>query len=334
MPSTICSACGIVFQEGKRYCRACGAPLRLKYALLPYVVSSCKACTVQYVVERRECALCGQLVARPVEQVVGVGSGAVVSEESPANARLLSQDAFQTYAGSSGAGPKAPPSLPGSFQRSQPAGRQLACLRPDSLDRSDEEPHPRVGWTFLLLLIVGLGMAGVLAGMVLVMQFRAQPEAPPLTPQLTLLESNQVEDRLQRTKSPRSTRSNKADAHNAHGVELAGAGTIEAAITEFRRAVAVDPRNFKAHNNLGVLYQQKGFVPQAIGEYGAASRAEPGHPVPYKNMAILNEERSQLREALQNYSRYLEIAPNAADGETIRRKIRELRGKVDNPPNG
>ncbi len=328
MPSTICSACGILFQDGKKYCRVCGAPLRLKYALLPCVVSSCESCAVQYVVDRTECPLCGQILARSVEQVVGAGFGVVAAEESPAHPRLLSQDALQTYVGSARPVPKASASVLGSAPLARPTRAQRARVQPGSPDRSADEPRRRVAWILALLLLAGLGIAGGLAGIVLVKQFGIQAEAP----QLTLIEPNQAEDGRQTTKPPRSTHTKKAETHNARGVDLAGLGNIEGAIAEFRRAVAADARNFKAHNNLGVLYQQKGLVPQAISAYTAASNAEPGHPVPYKNMAILNEERSQLKKALQNYSRYLELAPNALDRETIRLKIRDLRSKMDNKP--
>ncbi|HXZ43804.1 MAG TPA: tetratricopeptide repeat protein [archaeon] len=170
--------------------------------------------------------------------------------------------------------------------------------------------------------------------MVLVTRFGAQPKVPQLTPQLALVESSRIEDGRQTTMRPRSTRSKKAETHNARGLDLAGAGNIEGAIAEFRRAVAADPRNFKAHNNLGVLYQRKGWIPQAKSEYEAASKAEPGSPVPYRNMAILNEDRSQLKEALRNYSRYLDLAPHAPDRETILLKIRDLGRKVDSKSRG
>ncbi len=334
MPSTICRACGIVFQEGKKYCRVCGASLRLRYALLPSVVSSCEACAIQYVVSGRECALCGQLLAPLVEQVVEVGSGALAAQESPASPRHLSQDASQPFLKPFRTAPNTWPPLSGSPRPSRPAGPQLARLQPDSAGRSRDGRPPRLTWILAFLLMAGLGIAGGLGGMVLVTRFGAQPGAPQLTPQLASVESNQIEDGRQTTMRPRSTRSKKAKTHNARGLDLAGAGNIEGAIAEFRRAVAADPRNFTAHNNLGVLYQRKGLIPQAKREYEAASKAEPGSPVPYRNMAILNEDKSQLREALRNYSRYLDLAPHAPDRETILLKIRDLSRKMDSKSRG
>ena len=329
MPSTICSSCGIVFQDGKKYCRACGEPLRLRYSLLPSIVSSCDTCAIQYVGYGRECALCGQSLVPRAEKIVEVGPGPVAAKQSPANPSRLPQDAVHPFAESLRAFPETSHHLRESRRRSRPAEVRHSPLQSASEDEPPDRRRPRLAWILTFLLAGGLGIAGVLGGIPLVKHFGAWPEAPPRTPQLAFVESSPVEDGRQTAIPPRSIGAKKAEAHNARGLDLTRAGDVEGAIAEFRRAVAVDPKNFQAHNNLGVLYQRKGLVSHAKKEYEAANKAAPGYPVPYKNMAILNEDKSQLGEALRNYSRYLELASNAPDRETILLKIRDLRSKID-----
>jgi tetratricopeptide (TPR) repeat protein len=182
-----------------------------------------------------------------------------------------------------------------------------------------------VPWIFAILLIVGLSIAGAVGGVFLAEQFRAQPE----TPQPAFVESKPAENEPQGPKPSVSARSKRADAFNTKGLHLARAGDIEGAISELRRAVAADPRNFEAHNNLGVLYKKKGLISQALSEYEAANKSHPRHPVPYKNIGILHDEQSALTNAVWNYTRYLELAPNAPDGETIRQRIRDVKDALN-----
>ena len=122
--------------------------------------------------------------------------------------------------------------------------------------------------------------------------------------------------------------SSAAEQFNVRGVELAQSGNLDAAITQFRQALSLDPRNYKAHNNLGVLYKRKGLVAEAIREYRSALGSDPGNPIPYKNLAILLEKQSSLAEALENYRHYLKLAPDASDAKLIRARVQELQSKL------
>jgi len=331
MPSTLCETCAIVFQDGKKFCRVCGAALRRNSALpASAVLCSCPACTLQYLIERSECVLCGRLLARTLEQVADRDAGAVAAKKPPASPTLPSRATLHTYAEPLSAPPQRSlpvAELPVLFHA---AGQQISQTESSPVIPRKNGLRSHATAIFAFLVFAGLGIAGVYWGIPLTQRFWTSPENHSTQPasETTSLRPNEVEGGPQ-VAAASSVHRSKAEAHNTRGVDLAQAGNIDGAIAEFRRAVAADPRNFKAHNNLGVLYKRKGWITQAINEYKAASRADPINPVPYKNMAILQEEQRRLAEALRNYARYLDLAPNASDAEVIRSKVIDLQSKTE-----
>src|SRR5262245_14986114 len=127
--------------------------------------------------------------------------------------------------------------------------------------------------------------------------------------------------------------SEEAVERNNLGAKLLEQGKFEAAISEFQRALRLDPsyfparlnlaytyeraermedaiaayleasklqaRNFFAHNNLGVLYDKKGLQDAAIRELEVAIAIEPENPLALKNLetAKKNQAVTKAREA-------------------------------------
>lgn len=334
MSSSLCDTCGIVFQEGKKFCRVCGAALRRDLAALPGAASRvCTACALQYLEGRRECAFCGRVLARELSRIANSGTGIAAITEPPTSRKPVSRPAPRPHLQPLGVPAQKPLPVSEVTAFFRPA-RQLILQAPTAQKKQNgSRVRSHAALILSLPLIAGLGVAGWIWGTPLSEQIWAwwvSPSAPtsgqpaPVRPK--------GDDAKRRVAPPPSSRRSKAEAHNARGVELAQAGNVEEAIAEFRRAVSADPKNFKAHNNLGVLYKQKGLTAQAINEYKAASKADPANPVPYKNMAILYDEQRHFAEALRNYTRYLELAPSASDVEVIRSRVRDLRTKTDNWP--
>ena len=334
MSSSLCDTCGIVFQEGKKFCRVCGTALRRNAALPPGAVSCiCTACALPYLEDRRECACCGRILARELGQVAGSGTGMATITEPPASRKPVSRPASRTPLQPVGVPVQKPLPVSEVSALFRPA-RQLISQAPSAQEIQNRSRVRSRAWViFMLPLIAGLGVAGWIWGIPLSERILAlwASLSAPASIQPTLVHPKGDDARRRVAPSP-SARPSKAETYNARGVELAQAGNVEEAIAEFRRALSADPKNFKAHNNLGVLYKQKGLTAQAINEYKAASKADPANPVPYKNMAILYDEQGRLPEALRNYARYLELAPNASDAEVIRSRVRDLRTKTENWP--
>jgi len=61
-----------------------------------------------------------------------------------------------------------------------------------------------------------------------------------------------------------------AEAQYNYGVELAATGDVEGALTQYERALALDPELADAHYNLGNLYFRTGELATAVGHYERA----------------------------------------------------------------
>ena len=73
---------------------------------------------------------------------------------------------------------------------------------------------------------------------------------------------------------------NDAGAHNSLGTALAAKGKVDEAISEFRKAIELDPKNALAHGNLGLgLLQQGRFAQAEASTRRARGLLPPDHPV-------------------------------------------------------
>ena len=66
---------------------------------------------------------------------------------------------------------------------------------------------------------------------------------------------------------PPKDKKNKADRHNARGIQLADRGWLEEAVKEFSKAIDADPNASYAMDNLGTVYSEKGMRLEALQSY-------------------------------------------------------------------
>ena len=66
---------------------------------------------------------------------------------------------------------------------------------------------------------------------------------------------------------PPNDKKNKADRHNARGIQLADRGWLEEAIKEFEKAIDADPNAAYAIDNLGTVCAEKGLRLEALQAY-------------------------------------------------------------------
>jgi Flp pilus assembly protein TadD len=67
----------------------------------------------------------------------------------------------------------------------------------------------------------------------------------------------------------------QSDEHNARGIELADRGWLDEAMSEFRKAIALDAASAHAHDNLATVLAEKGQLLDALMEYIEAVKADP-----------------------------------------------------------
>ncbi len=148
-------------------------------------------------------------------------------------------------------------------------------------------------------------------------------------------------------------------AYNGLGYLYYEIGEYDKAEKWYRKAIETDPELEEAYNNLGLLYQNKKIYRKAEENYVKAVQVNPdyenGHfnlgnlyyetgaysnsVKEFKEVSRINPERadinmnigmvyySKLREyekALKYFHRYLELSPDAADGDIIRKIIKQI----------
>lgn len=75
-------------------------------------------------------------------------------------------------------------------------------------------------------------------------------------------------------------------------------GDIDGAIDEFKKALAVDPKNVNVHNSLGVCYGVQGKLNEAIDAFETAIRLDPGDVMATFNLGLAHAKQGNQEKAL------------------------------------
>ncbi len=116
--------------------------------------------------------------------------------------------------------------------------------------------------------------------------------------------------------------------HIGLGDSYAGKGRLEEGISEYRKALEIDPRNALALTYLGSAYRQKGQTDEAIETLKKALdifryfRA-------YMNLGMAYEQKGMLEEAIAAYRNALEIEPRSGAARTNLGAVYLRQGRVD-----
>jgi tetratricopeptide (TPR) repeat protein len=84
----------------------------------------------------------------------------------------------------------------------------------------------------------------------------------------------------------------------------------EEAITQYQRAIEIDPLYKDAYNNLGYLFNREGDYEKAIWAIEKYAELAPDEANPYDTRGDIYAEHGLLDEAIESYRRALEIKPD------------------------
>src|SRR6185369_586313 len=93
------------------------------------------------------------------------------------------------------------------------------------------------------------------------------------------------------------------------GVAEERLGKSAEALSDYSRAIELDPTNATAHEGRARLLESRGDLPKAIEDYTAAYRAQPSRELAVK-LAALHTSAGQLQAAIQIYRRLLIEKPD------------------------
>ena len=126
----------------------------------------------------------------------------------------------------------------------------------------------------------------------------------------------------------------ESDEHNARGIELADRGWLDEAISEFRRAIDLDPQSAHAHDNLATVLAEKGDLLEALFEYVEGLKADPDSPTAHHYLAsflagqghdlAIAEYRKALDLEYEFPDAHLNLAMALADRGLMEEAVAEL----------
>jgi Tfp pilus assembly protein PilF len=88
--------------------------------------------------------------------------------------------------------------------------------------------------------------------------------------------------------------------HMDRGVTRFNYGDLDKAVTDFRAALAVNPRPVQAHLSLGMVYRRQQRWEAALEQVDAAIKCDPSWAEPYRCRARIHRERRDFRAALDD----------------------------------
>ena len=104
-----------------------------------------------------------------------------------------------------------------------------------------------------------------------------------------------------------------ANAYHDRGVVYGKLGDRGQAISDFDRAVEINPKYAAAYNNRGAVYDILGKKRQAIQDFNKAIEMNPEYAEAYYNRGAAYGELGEQRQAISDYDRAIEINPKFAE---------------------
>jgi Tfp pilus assembly protein PilF len=108
-------------------------------------------------------------------------------------------------------------------------------------------------------------------------------------------------------------------------------GEDEAAIKELKTALRLDPKYSEAHNNLGYIYAKKKRWAEAIAEFKAAlANPDYGRPYsPHLNLAQCYLEQGDLETSIEEYRQALNSKPDSEIAHSGLARVYFRKGEMD-----
>ncbi len=103
-----------------------------------------------------------------------------------------------------------------------------------------------------------------------------------------------------------------AIALNNRGRAYQQSGDLAAALSDYNRAIKINPRYKEVFNNRGVIYKQQRNMQQALSDYTRAIEISPDYADSYYNRGNLYRQQGNLAAALADYNRAIKINPGYA----------------------
>ena len=105
-------------------------------------------------------------------------------------------------------------------------------------------------------------------------------------------------------------------------------GNLTQAISDYTKAIEVNPNYTEAYYNRGNTYEKQGNLTQAISDYTKAIEINPKYAAAYCNRGNAYQTQGNLKEAISDYTKALEINPNFAGVYINRGDVYQTQGNL------
>jgi len=121
------------------------------------------------------------------------------------------------------------------------------------------------------------------------------------------------------------------DANSCYlaGNALLEQGQFQQALTQYQRALAINPRYVEVHNSLGAAYQLQGQLDAAAAAYREAIRIKPDFAPAHGNLAALLNRQGKLDEAVVHFREAIRLNPNYSKAHNNYGILLRGQGKLD-----
>ncbi|MDN3511439.1 MAG: tetratricopeptide repeat protein [Candidatus Jettenia sp. CY-1] len=99
----------------------------------------------------------------------------------------------------------------------------------------------------------------------------------------------------------------KASYHDRKGLALYNQRKYDESITEFKKALEVNPNHYNARFDLGIVYYTKGMVNESIAELKKAIDANPDEPKAHYNIAFAYVANKKFEDAISEYQKAIDL---------------------------
>ncbi len=106
-------------------------------------------------------------------------------------------------------------------------------------------------------------------------------------------------------------------------------GKLELALTDYNRAIELEPEAFDPYVNRGFLYEDQGKLDLALADYNRIIELAPRTAITYLLRGNLYKKQGELELALADYNRAIELEPEAAKAYMNRGNLYNNQGKSE-----
>jgi tetratricopeptide (TPR) repeat protein len=118
-------------------------------------------------------------------------------------------------------------------------------------------------------------------------------------------------------------------AYYNRGLAYDSKGQYDQAISDFNKALEINPRNALTYVGRGMAYGKKGSYDEAISDYTKVLEINPRYAEAYYNRGLLYDNKGQYDQAISDYSKALEINPREASAYYNRGMAFKKKGQYD-----